>query len=102
MLYMWSLFLMVFFFFSQEEYLDFRSFEVRIESTLKQLFSQRGRPNPSSSATMMVQTPGVSHGWGQSYPATPMVNMSNFNNSNNLSDASNRMNGGNISQRDLI
>uniref|UniRef100_A0A1J3G8C8 histone acetyltransferase n=1 Tax=Noccaea caerulescens TaxID=107243 RepID=A0A1J3G8C8_NOCCA len=81
---------------SKEEYLDFRSFEVRIESTLKQLFSQRGRPNPSSSATMMVQTPGVSHGWGQSYPATPMVNMSNFNNSNNLSDASNRMNGGAI------
>lgn len=93
-------------FFSQEDYLDFRSLEVRIESTLKQLFGQR-RANPSSSVSTMVQTPGVSHGWGQSYTATPMVDMNTVNGSNHLSDATtetgrllptNRMNGGNISQ----
>jgi|APAra0007618328_1042625.scaffolds.fasta_scaffold01199_8 E1A/CREB-binding protein len=73
-------------FFWQEDYLDFRSFDVRVESTLKQLLSQR-RANPSSSVSTMVQTPGVSHGWGQSYTATPMVDTSKFNSSNNLSDA---------------
>ncbi|ANM64471.1 histone acetyltransferase of the CBP family 5 [Arabidopsis thaliana] len=71
---------------SKEDYLDFRSFDVRVESTLKQLLSQR-RANPSSSVSTMVQTPGVSHGWGQSYTATPMVDTSKFNSSNNLSDA---------------
>lgn len=94
-------------FFLQEDYLDFRSLEVRIESALKQIFSQRSRANPSSSVSTMVQTPGVSNGWGQNYAATPMVDMSTFNSSNNLSDATiatgrllptNRMNGGNISQ----
>jgi len=73
-------------FFWQEDYLDFRSFDVRVEATLKQLLSQR-RANPSSSVSTMVQTPGVSHGWGQSYTATPMVDTSKFNSSNNLSDA---------------
>ncbi|CAE5967059.1 unnamed protein product [Arabidopsis arenosa] len=71
---------------SKEDYLDFRSFDVRIESNLKQLLSQR-RANPSSSVSTMVQTPGVSHGWNQSYTATPMVDTSTFNSSNNLSDA---------------
>lgn len=91
--------------FSQEEYLDFQSFEVRIKSILNQMF---GRPNnPPSSAGMMVQTPGASHGWGQTHTATPMVNTSTFNNNNNLADAAteagrllptNRMNGGNVTQ----
>ncbi|KAJ4886470.1 Histone acetyltransferase HAC5 [Raphanus sativus] len=86
---------------SKEEYLDFQSFEVRIKSILNQMF---GRPNnPPSSAGMMVQTPGASHGWGQTHTATPMVNTSTFNNNNNLADAAteagrllptNRMNGG--------
>ncbi|ESQ48727.1 hypothetical protein EUTSA_v10019887mg [Eutrema salsugineum] len=89
---------------SKEDYLDFRSFEVRIESTLNQLFSQR-RANPSSSVGMMVPTPGVSHGWGQSHTATPMVDMNTFNSNNNLAGATietgrllptNRMNGGSI------
>ncbi|CAN8259549.1 unnamed protein product [Cochlearia groenlandica] len=89
---------------SQEDYLDLRSFEVRIESTLNQLFSQR-RSNPSSSVSTMVQTPAVSHGWGQSYTSTPMVSTSAFNSSNNLADATaetgrllptNHMNGGSI------
>lgn len=93
--------------FSQEDYLDFRSFEARIESTLNQLLNQR-RGHPSGSVSMMVQTPGVSHGWGQTYTATPMVDMNTFNSSNNLSDATNetgrllptnRMDGGNISKR---
>ncbi|KAL1204838.1 Histone acetyltransferase HAC5 [Cardamine amara subsp. amara] len=90
---------------SKEDYLDFRSLEARIESTLKQIFSGRPRVNPSSSVSTMVQTPGVSNGWGQNYAATPMVGMSTFNRSNNLSDATietgrllptNRMNGGAI------
>lgn len=93
-------------FFWQEDYLDFRSFDVRIESNLKQLLSQR-RANPSSSVSTMVQTPAVSHGWNQSYTATPMVDTSTFNSSNNLSDATietgrllqtNHMNRGSISQ----
>ncbi|XP_023641115.1 histone acetyltransferase HAC5 isoform X2 [Capsella rubella] len=89
---------------SKEDYLDFRSFEARIESTLKQLFSQR-HANPSSSVSTMVQTPGVSHGWGQSYTATPMVDISTVNSSNNIPDATfetgrllptNRMNRGSV------
>ncbi|KAJ0242438.1 Histone acetyltransferase HAC5 [Hirschfeldia incana] len=78
---------------SKEEYLDFQSFEVRIKTILNQMFA---RPNPPSSAGMMVQTPGVSHGWGQTHTATPMVNTSTFNSNNGLADGlpTNRMNGG--------
>ncbi|CAH8362534.1 unnamed protein product [Eruca vesicaria subsp. sativa] len=89
---------------SKEEYLDFQSFEVRIKSILNQMFGQhRANFNPSSSASMMVQTPGVSHGWGQNQTATPMVNTGTFNSNSNLADAAtetgrllptNRMNGG--------
>lgn len=94
------------FLFSQEEYLDFQSFEVRIKSILHQMFGGQHRPNPSSSAGMMTQTPAVSHGWGQTHTTTPMVNTSTFNSNNNLADAAaetgrllptNRINGGNIS-----
>lgn len=88
--------IIILFYFSQEEYLDFQSFEVRIKSILNQMF---GRPNnPPSSTGMMVQTPGVSHGWGQTHTATPMVNNSTFNSNNSLADGlpTNRMNGGNI------
>ncbi|XP_010487036.1 PREDICTED: histone acetyltransferase HAC5-like isoform X1 [Camelina sativa] len=90
---------------SKDDYLDFRNFELRVESTLKLLTSQR-LANPSSSVSTMVQTPGVSHGWGQSHTATPMMDMSTVNSSSNhLSDATsetgrllpnNRMNGGSI------
>ncbi|CDY24232.1 BnaC01g38120D [Brassica napus] len=88
---------------SKEEYLDFQSFEVRIKSILHQMFGGQHRPNPSSSAGMMAQTPGVSHGWGQTHTTTPMVNTSTFNSNNNLADAAaetgrllptNRINGG--------
>ncbi|XP_010418930.1 PREDICTED: histone acetyltransferase HAC5-like [Camelina sativa] len=90
---------------SKDDYLDFRNFELRVESTLKLLTSQR-LANPSSSASTMVQTPGVSHGWGQNHTATPMMDMSTVNSSSNhLSDATsetgrllpnNRMNGASI------
>ncbi|CAF2155455.1 histone acetyltransferase HAC5 [Brassica napus] len=88
---------------SKEEYLDFQSFEVRIKSILHQMFGGQHRPNPSSSAGMMTQTPAVSHGWGQTHTTTPMVNTSTFNSNNNLADAAaetgrllptNRINGG--------
>ncbi|KAL0855182.1 hypothetical protein Bca101_060334 [Brassica carinata] len=81
---------------SKEDYLDFQSFEARINSSLKQMFGQRPA-NPSSSVGMMVQTPAVSTGLRQSYTTTPIVDTSN----NNLADATRvmpttRMNGGSM------
>lgn len=90
-------------FIAQEEYLDFRSFEIRIESTLQQLLGQRLATNPSSSVSMTAQAPGVSHGWGQSFTAIPMGDTSTFSSTSNFSDPTietgrqlptNRMNGG--------
>ncbi|KAF8083265.1 hypothetical protein N665_0786s0010 [Sinapis alba] len=85
---------------SKEDYLDFQSFEARINSSLKQMFSQRPA-NPSSSVGMMVQTPAVSTGLRQSYTSTTMVDTSTFNSNYNLAEATRvmpttRMNGGSM------